>query len=391
MIEFYIRRTQIEKIQYGVESNERVNVQHLEIALRMPMEYLPDPRTVLEDAADMEKEAKDREMRAKRAQEEALQKQAEKVARQAEREKQKQALLEARAERDEDASGGESGMSKSKKSRQKSSGQGESGDSAADRSGEDGMDSQEFTGSEQQDDDDDEESEDSDDIGELPSQTEMKRDLIQAIEEELREQDQLRRENEELQKQIIMMDQNYEQYDKQPDVQMNEHKYLNTLANVHQVRINLKETQDRYNKMASELQAKLNEKQAKCHEIEQQFKELKRSVAQNAVFSRTGKKIPPKTLGEWEDSETLKDQEVHQYRLQNIALRNKLANKEKILKKKEQLADGLHLIDFEQLKIENQTLNEKIEERNEELHKLRSKITQTVVILSHTREKLQFV
>ena len=50
--------------------------------------------------------------------------------------------------------------------------------------------------------------------------------------------------------------------------QMNEHKYLNTLANVHQVRFNLKETQDRYNKMASELQAKLNEKQAKCEEIQ---------------------------------------------------------------------------------------------------------------------------
>jgi len=89
--------------------------------------------------------------------------------------------------------------------------------------------------------------------------------------------------------------------------------------------------------------------------------------------------------------DSLKDQEVHQYRLQNIALRNRLANKEKILKKKEQLADGLHLIDFEQLKIENQTLNEKIEERNEELHKLRKKITTTVVILSHTREKLQYV
>jgi len=125
----------------------------------------------------------------------------------------------------------------------------------------------------------DEDSEESDDIAELPSQTEMKRDLITAIEEELREQDSLRRENEELQKQIIAIDSTFEQYEKQPDVQMNEHKYLNTLANVHQVRINLKETQDRYNKMASELQAKLNEKQAKCHEIEQQFKELKRSVA----------------------------------------------------------------------------------------------------------------
>jgi hypothetical protein len=72
-------------------------------------------------------------------------------------------------------------------------------------------------------------------------------------------------------------------------------------------------------------------------------------------------------------------------------LRNRLANKEKILRKKEQLADGLHLIDFEQLKIENQTLNEKIEERNEELNKFRKKITSTVVQLSHTREKLQFV
>lgn len=31
----------------------------------------------------------------------------------------------------------------------------------------------------------------------------------------------------------------------------------------------------------------------------------------------------------------------------------------------EELAEGLHMIDFEQLKIENQTYNEKIEERNE--------------------------
>lgn len=72
-------------------------------------------------------------------------------------------------------------------------------------------------------------------------------------------------------------------------------------------------------------------------------------------------------------------------------MRNQLANKEKELKKKEQLADGLHLIDFEQLKIENQTLNEKIEDRNEESHKLKQKVTFTVIMLSHTREKAQYV
>lgn len=107
---------------------------------------------------------------------------------------------------------------------------------------------------------------------------------------------------------------------------LHEHKYLNTLANVHQVRYNLKETQDRYNRMAGELQNKLNEKQTKCTEIEQQFKELKRSVAMNAVHSRTGKKLSAKVIKEWEEADEAKDQEVHQYRLQNIALRNRLAN-----------------------------------------------------------------
>lgn len=61
-----------------------------------------------------------------------------------------------------------------------------------------------------------------------------------------------------------------------------------------------------------------------------------------------------------------------------------------ILKCTEQLAEGLHMMDFEQLKIENQTLNEKIEERNEELAKLKRKKTFTVQVLTHIREKLRY-
>jgi len=96
-------------------------------------------------------------------------------------------------------------------------------------------------------------------------------------------------------------------------------------------------------------------------------------------------------IEQWEESEARKDKEVQEYRLNNIRLRNQLNKNDKILKKKEELAEGLHLIDFEQLKIENQTLNEKIEERNEELHKLMKKIVTTVEILTHTKEKLQHV
>lgn len=54
------------------------------------------------------------------------------------------------------------------------------------------------------------------------------------------------------------------------------------------------------------------------------------------------------------------------------------------MREKEQLAEGLHLIDFEQLKIENQSLTEKIEERNEELLKLKRKITMTVQVCQTT-------
>lgn len=106
-------------------------------------------------------------------------------------------------------------------------------------------------------------------IGDLPSQPVMKRELIQAIHDEMHEYNELKRQNEEFQKEIILMEYTGKEPEKQTDQMLHEHKYLNTLANVHQVRYNLKETQERYNRMASELQNKLNEKQQKCMEIEQ--------------------------------------------------------------------------------------------------------------------------
>ena len=53
LLEIYIRKQRGDRagdIKYGEPSNERINVAHLELAMRMPMEYIPDPRTVIEDA-----------------------------------------------------------------------------------------------------------------------------------------------------------------------------------------------------------------------------------------------------------------------------------------------------------------------------------------------------
>merc|ERR1712014_374839 len=118
--------------------------------------------------------------------------------------------------------------------------------------------------------------------------------------------------------------------------------------------------------------------------------EFKRQVARHAEYARTGKKIPEKIIQEVEEFELDKDAEVEEVRGSNISLKNRLAKLEQMLKKDE-LAENLHVIDFEQLKIENQTLNEKIEERNDELHKLRKKTIVTVQIITHMREKVEFV
>lgn len=171
----------------------------------------------------------------------------------------------------------------------------------------------------------------------------------------------------------------------------NAKRYLECLRGVHDVRAQSTASQAQFDALALELQAKLDEKEAKVTEVADAFVEFKREVARSAENLRTGKPIPARMLTQFEASEAKKDAEVEKVRLKHINLRTHLRKLEQQLHAKEQLAEGLHLIDFEQLKIENQTLNEKIEERNEELHKLRKKTTSTVQVLTHLKEKLQFV
>jgi len=143
--------------------------------------------------------------------------------------------------------------------------------------------------------------------------------------------------------------------------------------------------------LKEQMQARLDHKVAAAELVHTRFHTFKREIAMEAENSRTGKKIPERQLGEIENNEKMLDDELNTVRLRNIVLKHELARLESWLQSKEVLGEGLHLIDFEQLKIENQTLNEKIEERNEELLKLRKKNTQTVQVLTHIKEKLQFV
>jgi len=170
-----------------------------------------------------------------------------------------------------------------------------------------------------------------------------------------------------------------------------EQRYVKYMAQLEDLRNEEMMEHDRYQREIEDLKADCHRAEKDVEEEIEMFRLYKRDVALGAVNSRTGKSLTLKDIEFLETRESQKTAEVVAVRLENIKLKNRLKKREQQLKAKEELAEGLHLIDFEQLKIENQTYNEKIEERNEELLKLRKKITSTVQVLTHLKEKLQFV
>ncbi|KAL8583301.1 hypothetical protein ACOMHN_043078 [Nucella lapillus] len=180
-----------------------------------------------------------------------------------------------------------------------------------------------------------------------------------------------------------------QEYDK--NVTDQEQRYLKYMAQLDELHHQDQLEHENYQRQMEDMKGRCEERRSRVDDERTHFVEFKKQVALNSINSRSGKPIAPKDIEQYLITENKKEAEVVNVRLENIKLKNKLKKKEQHLKSKEELAEGLHLIDFEQLKIENQTYNEKIEERNEELLKLRKKITSTVQVLTHLKEKLQFV
>lgn len=168
--------------------------------------------------------------------------------------------------------------------------------------------------------------------------------------------------------------------------------YLQLLQEAFVLREKLKAKESAAQVELERLHSKFDVKSAQAAELRDYFRDFKREMAKGAVFPRSGQPIPAKRIFKFETDEEELESRVEEVRTKNLFLRNQLRKVERSVGEKERLADtGLALIDFEQLKIENQTLNEKIEERNDELHKLRKKTTATVQVLTHIKEKLMHV
>jgi hypothetical protein len=234
----------------------------------------------------------------------------------------------------------------------------------------------------------------------IESKERTRRQLIERYKEELDNKDQLMNVNASLQRRLAEYFHAKRADDRKEDDAPGanaalsgdlEARYMRYLGQFKELHAEHARLQEEYNELSTDMQSRLEDRKAKCKEFRDSFLQFRREVCAAAENSRTGKPLSESIVRQYEETIEAKDVEVSRARLKNIAYRNRLHAIEDSLKQKEELAEGLHLIDFEQLKIENQTLNEKIEERNEELSKLQRKTTTTVHILTHVKEKLQFV
>ncbi|XP_043535348.1 coiled-coil domain-containing protein 96 isoform X1 [Chiloscyllium plagiosum] len=170
-----------------------------------------------------------------------------------------------------------------------------------------------------------------------------------------------------------------------------EQRYVKFMDSLAKLQAMYREEVESYQEQIADLSAQCEEKQQLTEYAWRMFTSRKRSVAKTIINKRPGRHAALLELERIQNIEEQKEKEMRQIRFLTIKMKNKLKYYEYQLKAKEELAGGLNLIDYEQLKIENQSYGEKIEERNEEVTKMRKKIAVTVGIMTHIKEKLEYV
>ncbi|XP_012579507.1 PREDICTED: coiled-coil domain-containing protein 96 [Condylura cristata] len=182
--------------------------------------------------------------------------------------------------------------------------------------------------------------------------------------------------------------------DAEPESPQKENSYLHYLAVLEELKKQEADDLDWYHQELDQLKQQCEEKLTRVDKAWQKFQALKKQVMMQVMGSyrmRGGRQAALREVEQVQQLEDKKEEEMRAVRLENMQLKQSLVHFETRMRAQEDMAEGLLLIDFEQLKIENQTFNEKVEERNEELLKLRNKVSSNVQVVTHVKEKLHHV
>ncbi|CAM9181514.1 unnamed protein product [Choristocarpus tenellus] len=141
-------------------------------------------------------------------------------------------------------------------------------------------------------------------------------------------------------------------------------------------------------KLIDTLKAVLEETDIRIAELKKEAYEFKRDIVVGAENMRTGKTMAEKVVRYMEDKLRQRDSVTEKLRLKNATLKSQIQKVESQLRQKDDMGDALHYIDFHQLQIENKQYVSRIEERNDELLKLKMTTGRTVQALNTLKNNL---
>ncbi|XP_060520496.1 coiled-coil domain-containing protein 96-like [Cylas formicarius] len=110
-------------------------------------------------------------------------------------------------------------------------------------------------------------------------------------------------------------------------------------------------------------------------------------VGTGLIYSKTGKPIADKVVERFLRRQRAKMDQVRSMRLKFIRLKKMVQEKLDGINRLERIDEEHRLNDYEQLKEDNRNYADRIEEKDEELSRLRVKCQSTIQILAHLREK----
>ena len=171
---------------------------------------------------------------------------------------------------------------------------------------------------------------------------------------------------------------------------INESTYADSLTSTAGLYNDLNSHKQKLDQDLKRYQLSIEEQEKRKQDVYDILMKYKEELLDNAE-TRKGTKIPRAEVEYWLEREKMLEEQLRTLRISSFTKSLEMNRLKKELKKMEDYFEGLHIIDFEQLKIENNTLTEKIEDRNEEIHKLKKKINDTVQVLAHLQEKSKFV
>ncbi|XP_052817565.1 coiled-coil domain-containing protein 113-like [Mya arenaria] len=132
----------------------------------------------------------------------------------------------------------------------------------------------------------------------------------------------------------------------------------------------------------------MEEADLRLAETKKESYEFDRDIMKGSDKSNQGKVVAEKIVRYFEDRLRSRDTLIEKLRLKNSTLKVQKKKLHLQLKQKEEMGEVLHEVDFNQLRIENQQYLEKIDERNQDLLRLKQMTGSTTQVLNSYKKKL---